>query len=206
MPSSPPLTLSAWLRPADTDGNADATTDGVAVDAALAGLRTALAAAGLDPVVHVVGRDPVPDRPTTDAVLVAPVGATFAPGAVGRLLAELDQSGRRLVRVTTTGPSPMLCRSDLLANGAVTLADVLVDGPGLDARLAAAGELRQDGQWRHWLDGDVVGVRAGTLPAGWAEAVERRHSLTRTTLTRGRRVAGRIRRDLRLRRARRAAR
>lgn len=157
------------------------------------------------------------DDDRTVAVLVHQ-GVELSSGAPQRLLAEIARPGRRMVRVLADGTGCYLLDRDLLrrALDRVGTEALLADADGLDGELARALGVDPDryptdvadlstGAWRHWVDGEVIGVRAAGGPDGWAAAVERRHSLLSRAKGSARTSAGRARRALARRSDRRQA-
>lgn len=135
-------------------------------------------------------------------------GVELAPGALGRLGAELARPGRRLLRVLTSSNHCLVVDRHLLrrAVSALGAERVAADPPRLDHDLAALVDAEPAGQWRHWVDGEVVGVRTpGADRAAWESTVERRFSPAGQARTTARSWAGRARRALARRRDRRTA-
>lgn len=155
--------------------------------------------------------------PDVAAVLVHD-GVDLADGAAQRLLAELSRPGRRVVRVACAPARCVALDRELLAAAlvAVPVEQLLAAGDDLDARLAQVLGLDPDasvtdvadlttGAWRHWVDGEAVGVRAhGAATPQWQAAVRRAHSPARRARTRARQVLGGVRRGLSRRRDRRS--
>lgn len=154
-------------------------------------------------------------QPEVRAVVVHD-GVDLAPGARSRLLAELDRPGRRMVRVVCAPARCYAVDRDLLAAALETVPAAVLAAAGdeVDALLARALGLDPDavatdvgdlttGAWRHWVDGESVGVRAaGTGTPGWQAAVRRAHSPAVRLRTGVRRSLGRARRALARRRHR----
>lgn len=155
--------------------------------------------------------------PTVRAVLVHD-GVDLAPGAPGRLLDELGAPGRRLVRIVCEPARCYVLDRELLADAlaCIPARTLAAAGDDLDADLARILGLDPDapvtdvadlttGTWRHWVDGEAIGVRAaGTATARWRSAVRRSHSPVTRVSNRVRRVLGRARRGLARRRDRRS--
>lgn len=142
------------------------------------------------------------------AVCTIPRGTVVAPGLITRLLVEVNRPGRRLVRVDTGGAPIAMWHPSLLAIAGASIADVLDDAPDIDRAVweHAAPEL-EAGQWRHWVDGQVIGAVAVDLigdvdPLVWAAKAEGRHALTHQIGARARGVGRRVRREVFLARSR----
>ncbi|OAB88386.1 hypothetical protein AWH69_00800 [Janibacter melonis] len=143
-------------------------------------------------------------------------GVDLAPGAQDRLLAEVERPGRRLVRVVCAPARCYVVDRELLAAalGSVPPEVLAAAGEDVDALLARAIGLDPSahvtdvadlttGLWRHWVDGESVGVRAaGTATPQWQTAVRRAYSPAARARTAVRRSLGRARRAIARRRHR----
>ncbi|MBD5830146.1 hypothetical protein DXX98_04825 [Janibacter melonis] len=143
-------------------------------------------------------------------------GVDLAPGATDRLLAEVERPGRRLVRVVCAPARCYVVDRELLAAAleSVPTQVLAAAGEDVDALLARAIGLDPSaevtdvddpstGLWRHWVDGESVGVRAaGTATPQWEAEVRRAHSTPVRARTTVRRSLGRARRAIARRRHR----
>jgi hypothetical protein len=174
--------VHVWVRPRSGHDTASTVT----------ALADAVRRAGLQVPVLTVGDERPEVAP--EAVVVVPAGTRVAPGALVRLLASLVAPGRDVVRVYVhdddTGPVAVRGRE---LSDASRYDRLLRDDETLDADLAA-GHDPQDGQWRHWVDGNDLGFAAPSAEAGTEDAAERAHGPVPRLTARARTLAGRRRR------------